>query len=161
MVDIKDNFLTKDEFKQAWEKVSKFNFPDVEEGKFNRHSINIDFLKKKLATYPNSDLFTYVTKMDNKSNPSQEWHVDISGKLAMEPGRKWTGFALQFIIYMGGNFKGGNLHIKEENLEHIIEPIENRLIILNPFKSKHKVDPLTGVRYTLNGFIYTYTFFNQ
>jgi len=159
---IKDNFLSKTEFQEAWEKIKKINFKDVLEGSINSVPVNIPFLKKKLAIYPNSDIYSNATRMDNKLNPSQKWHTDLNGKLGMRnQGRKWTGFAKQWIIYMGRDFKGGDLHVREGKSEQIVKPKPNRLVIIDPFKTEHKVDPVKGFRYSLNGFIYKYHCINN
>jgi len=159
MVEIIDNFFSKDEFQKVWDKIDKVNF-SFPWSSVNMRPIYIDFLKDKLVSEPNTDIVYTTTRMEEKINSSQKWHVDISGKLGVPKGREWTGFALQWMIYMGGDFEGGDLHIKEGKEERIIKPISNRLVIIDPFETKHKVDPVKGFRYSLSGFIYKYRLIN-
>lgn len=108
----------------------------------------------KLHAYPNSEVSTNLTRMDEVFNPSQAWHQDISGELAVGPNRKWGGWAKQWLIYFNyGNYTGGNLQVKEDGHITTVKPFNNRLVVIN-VDQQHKVDSIEGYRYALNGFVY-------
>lgn len=150
MVNIIDNFLTDEEFSESWEKIKTTKF--LKSGSINRVEIDLPFLLNKLCWGEDEDYLSYVTRMDEKPNASQKWHYDISSPLKLKPGQEYTENIIQWIIYMGGDFTGGILQTREQD----IEPLTNRLVLLDPFTEEHNVTPVVGVRYTLGGFIYKY-----
>jgi len=150
MVDIIDNFLTDEEFSQAWETIKTTKF--LRTGAINRVPIILPFLKDKLCFAEDEDYFSYVTRMDEKPNASQKWHYDISSPLKLKPGQEYTENIMQWLIYMGGDFTGGLLQVRDQD----IEPLTNRFVLLDPFLEEHNVTPVVGFRYALNGFVYKY-----
>lgn len=157
MVEIIDKFLTDQEFNKAWEIIRDIKWSKKHSiGSINRQEIDIPFLFNKLCFGECKDYFCNITRMDNDMNPSMKWHKDIYDQkvgIKLKLGQQWIGQALQWIIYMGGEFTGGLLQTRSRE---DIEPKTNRFVILDPFLDEHKVTRVIGLRYTLNGFIYKY-----
>ena len=154
MVDIIDNFLTKEEFDIAWEAIKNINW-SKKFSSINRHEIDIPFLFNKFCIEESEDYTCSVTRMDNDINASMKWHKDIYDQkvgIKLKPGQEWIGKAVQWLIYMGGDFTGGILQTRTGD----IEPKTNRFVILDPFLEEHNVTRVSGFRYSLNGFIYKY-----
>jgi len=150
MVLIHDNFLTDQEFSSAWEAIKNVTWKT--RGAINRVAIDLPWLETKLCWTEDEDCFIYVTRMDDKINASMKWHKDISSPLKLKPGQEFTTSIVQWLIYMGGDFTGGILQTREQD----IEPKTNRFVLLDPFTEEHNVTPVTGFRYALNGFLYKY-----
>ncbi len=152
-MEITDDFLTPEEYQIAEHAVFTTKWNRYAPSQIKRQEIDLPFLKKLCK--PSEDYFSYVYLMDENKNPSMEWHKDIADKnrgIKLKPGQKWIGEATQWILYMGGDFQGGLLHTRDQT----VEPVPNRLVLLNPFEEEHKVDPVIGRRYSLGGFIYAY-----
>jgi len=152
MVSVIDNFLTKEEFEYTLKTAKAAKWRKFGPGAINRINIKLPFLFNKLCWGEDEDYFVYLVRMQEDLNPSQKWHIDLKGPLKLPSGQEWIYNAIQYIIYLGGDFTGGLLHTRKKT----IEPVPNRFVILDPFKEEHIVSPIIGKRYALTGFIYKY-----
>ena len=152
MVSIIDNFLTKEELHTILLLVNVIKWP-----KFRPHSMNrVDFhsrmLEEKLCWTEDEDCLLSLYKNTNEETNIWKWHKDISSPLKLKPGQIWTNNIIQIILYVGGDFTGGILKTKFED----IKPKLNRLVIMDPLTEYHKITPLNGTRFTITGFVYRY-----
>ena len=152
MVIIFDDFLTKKELQIVLIKVNAVKWPRFSPHTMKRVEFHSPMLEEKLCLAEDEDCLLSLYKNINEETNIWKWHKDISSPLKLKQGQIWTNNIIQIILYVGGDFTGGILKTKFED----IKPKLNRLVIMDPLTEYHKITPLNGTRFTITGFVYRY-----